>query len=206
MSREKVFSSASRTYLMRLLQVDGPATASELGARAGLHVNTVREHLERLSVWGLVMRGVPSDSRRGRPPVLYSLLGPSVPAGSTMRRKVAEASARGDLMRRIWPLTSVLASTDAEHQLDALDAHLEDCGVRGDRVLADGLVLEMTPCVHLHPKLRRSAVFQVHLDLIDGVLSAAGGSLLLSREDSLCRDKLCRIELVQPLRMRELPT
>ena len=51
---------------------DGPRTAQELGALAGLHPSTVRFHLELLRQAGLVTRDTMTSTAMGRPPIGYT--------------------------------------------------------------------------------------------------------------------------------------
>ncbi|WP_368730807.1 helix-turn-helix domain-containing protein, partial [Sedimentibacter sp. B4] len=61
-----------RGRLLAVLEAGGsPLTATELGAGVGLHVTTVRFHLEHLEQAGLVARDSGGDRSRGRPKVRY---------------------------------------------------------------------------------------------------------------------------------------
>jgi len=65
-------ASPVRGRLLAVLEAGGsPLTAAELGAEVGLHVTTVRFHLEHLEQAGLVARDAGGDRSRGRPKVRY---------------------------------------------------------------------------------------------------------------------------------------
>jgi predicted ArsR family transcriptional regulator len=62
----------TRAELLRLLRAaERPRTAADLAAATGLHVNTVRSHLELLVDVALAVRGVEAPHGPGRPQVGY---------------------------------------------------------------------------------------------------------------------------------------
>lgn len=66
-------SSPSRVALINELRTaDGPVDAHQLAETCGLHVTTVRFHLEALITAGLVVSTTAPSSGRGRPRLLYS--------------------------------------------------------------------------------------------------------------------------------------
>lgn len=64
-------SPVRRRLVEMLKDADGPRTAQELGAVAGLHPSTVRFHLETLRRAGLVGRAMWITHGMGRPPIGY---------------------------------------------------------------------------------------------------------------------------------------
>ncbi|HET9944259.1 MAG TPA: helix-turn-helix domain-containing protein, partial [Actinomycetes bacterium] len=69
--------SRSRGALLDTLMASPvPMTLAALAAESGLHVNTVREHLEALEQRGLVQRESAAPRGRGRPASLYRAVGP----------------------------------------------------------------------------------------------------------------------------------
>ena len=73
--------SRSRTRLLETLAASPlPMTLAALSTATGLHVNTVREHLEALEHGGRVQRESAAPRGRGRPASLYRAVEPE--AGS----------------------------------------------------------------------------------------------------------------------------
>ncbi|GGB92648.1 helix-turn-helix transcriptional regulator [Cellulomonas carbonis] len=88
-------ASASRVAILHLLQqADGPVPVDDVAAGVGLHVNTTREHLERLRDAGFVERDVERLGTRGRPRILYRSV--ERPAGATLDERF-----RGELLRAL---------------------------------------------------------------------------------------------------------
>ena len=68
----QALASRSRAALLEVLRADGGALGvEELADAVGLHVNTTREHLDRLVGAGLVARAPEHRTTRGRPRILY---------------------------------------------------------------------------------------------------------------------------------------
>ena len=63
--------AALRRVLASLEAAPSPLTAAELADRMGLHVTTVRSHLDRLEAAGLVAHEAVGERRRGRPGFRY---------------------------------------------------------------------------------------------------------------------------------------
>ena len=99
-------SSESRVQILHMLQSRPLRTIDELVEATGLHANTVREHLQRLSEDGYVISETEKRETRGRPRTLYSAAtGDPEVSNPIGERKVREAAERGDLMRRVMPDT-----------------------------------------------------------------------------------------------------
>ncbi|MBS0024001.1 helix-turn-helix domain-containing protein [Microbacterium paraoxydans] len=178
-------SSYSRVRILHLLFEAGASgvsrhlTVAELCAATGLHANTVREHLQRLIEGGYVIPEVERRTTRGRPRTLYRAATGASDASSPVARDKAKAAARrGDLLRSVVPSAAVSTlGRDAVHQLDALVEHLEESGfepVVDDRVLT----VDLSPCPHAAGRPEdRPLLCQVHLGLMQSVLTEAGGPL-----------------------------
>ena len=67
----EALTPARRVVLDVLGTTDGAATVAEVSAATGLHLNTVREHLEALVDQGLAARGRLEPQGRGRPASTY---------------------------------------------------------------------------------------------------------------------------------------
>ncbi|WP_149205296.1 helix-turn-helix transcriptional regulator [Actinotalea subterranea] len=72
LSAYRALASESRVEILALLQQRGePVPVDEVASSVGLHVNTVREHLDRLVASGFVERQPEVRTTRGRPRMLY---------------------------------------------------------------------------------------------------------------------------------------
>ena len=167
-------SSFSRVRILFLLQERPERTVTELCEATGLHANTIREHLQRLVDGGYVV--AETEHRR---------------------HKAAAAARRGDLMRRVMPWTDVDdLPTDAVHQLDAL---VEDLGDAGFEPIVDEstLTVDLSPCPHASASARdRETLCAVHLGLMDGVLSQAGGPLRVDGMAASRNPERCVVKLL----------
>ena len=94
-------SSESRVRILAMLIKEPDRTIDDLTTATGLHANTIREHLQRLTESGFVVQSVEHRTTRGRPRTLYrTATGDESPI---IQRKAEEAARRGDIMRRIMP-------------------------------------------------------------------------------------------------------
>nr|WP_314840775.1 helix-turn-helix domain-containing protein [uncultured Microbacterium sp.] len=182
-------STFSRVQLLHLLfeasaaahsggSTGAALTLGELSAATGLHANTVREHLQRLVEGGYVVQASEHRTTRGRPRTLYSAATGTGDASSPIARNKAKAAAeRGDLLRRVLPASASALGRDATYQLDALIEHLEESGF--EPVIDDvQLTVDLSPCPHAAGRPEdRPMLCTVHLGLMQGVLTEAGGPL-----------------------------
>ena len=173
-SRAQVtLASDSRVRLLAELQRAHPQTSDQLAARLGLHRNTVREHLARLSSTGFVISEREQRTERGRPKVLFSpaegLSGENPTAGEQTR----SALALGRAYRSAFPDAT---PTDRREQLDVLDDHLDRCGFQ-PRMNADGTTVRLIcPFADLFEDMDVE-LCRVHLRLIRSVLARVPGEL-----------------------------
>lgn len=192
-------SSYSRVEILHLLQTAPRRTIADLVAATGLHANTVREHLQRLVDEGYVVGETEERKVRGRPRVLYSASDGLTTSSPVQRRKVKESAARGDLLRRVLPATvgGDGLSPDERHQLDAVVDELLDSGF--DPVIdEDGLTIDLTPCAHAQSQAdHRDTLCQVHLSLLQGVLTEARGPLAVDGMRPACDPRECVIQLMR---------
>lgn len=192
-------SSYSRVEILHLLQERPRRTIAELTESTGLHPNTVREHLQRLDEAGYLVQETERRTTRGRPRVLYSAADGTAAASSPIaERRVRDAAERGDLMRRVMPWTDgATLPGDAVHQLDALVDDLIDEGF--DPVVDEQtLTVELTPCAHAEAQAaHRDVLCQVHLALMQSVLSEAGGPLAIGGMRPSCDPKECVVQLIR---------
>ena len=171
-------STYSRVQLLHLLQTRAQRTIGELCEATGLHPNTVREHLQRLIEGGYVIAATEHRTTRGRPRTLYRAATGMADASSPIARdKVSAAARRGDLLRRVMPGAASDLGRDATYQLDALIEHLEESGF--EPVVDDvQLTVDLSPCPHAAGRAEdRPMLCSVHLGLMQGVLTEAGGPI-----------------------------
>lgn len=189
-------SSASRVAILRMLQEEPHRTVGELCTATGLHPNTVREHLQRLIDAGYAVAAAEHRTTRGRPRVLYSAATGDEESSPIARQKVRDAARRGDLMRRIMPETDDGdLPVDAVHQLDAL---VDDLATAGFDPVVDpeSLTLDLTPCHHAAAQTGgRDVLCEVHLGVMQGVLTEAGGPLAVGGMLPGCDPTVCIIQL-----------
>ncbi|WP_311878000.1 helix-turn-helix transcriptional regulator [Microbacterium forte] len=182
-------------------------TIGELCEATGLHPNTVREHLQRLIEGGYVIQASEHRTTRGRPRTLYSAVTGAADASSPIARNKAKAAAlRGDLLRRVLPASASALGRDATYQLDALIEHLEESGF--EPVVDDEqLTVDLSPCPHAAGRAEdRPMLCSVHLGLMQGVLTEAGGPLAAEavRTPALAADCAVPAECVVQLRLTEM--
>ena len=113
-------TALSRAQLAVLETIEasaGPRTLAQLASAAGLHANTLREHLDALLTAGLVQRQQAAPSGRGRPAWLYE-------ATEHERTAVAEYAGLAATLAAVLHRTSahpvedaVAAGTDWGHDL-----------------------------------------------------------------------------------------
>lgn len=189
-------SSYSRVQILHALQTHGRRTIAQLREATGLHANTIREHLQRLIDGGYIVVETEQRTTRGRPRALYSAASGTHAPSPIAQRKAREAAARGDLMRRIMPGTGGdTLPTDAVHQIDALVEDLVDAGFDPD---ADetSLSVDISPCPHAGADAaHRETLCAVHLTLMDGVLTHAGGPLRVHGMLPSCDPARCVVQL-----------
>jgi len=189
-------STFSRVQILHLVQSRPDRTIGEICEATGLHANTVREHMQRLIEGGYVIAATEHRTTRGRPRTLYSAATGAPDASSPVARdKVSAAARRGDLMRRMLPATASDFGTDATYQLDALIEHLEESGF--EPVIDDDLLtVDLTPCPHAAARPEdRPVLCRVHLSLMQGVLTEAGGPLVAESVLAPAVPQECTVQL-----------
>jgi predicted ArsR family transcriptional regulator len=155
-------------------------TAAELAARLGLHVTTVRFHLERLAADGRVAGHAVASGGRGRPHVVYQEVRlPDARAG--MLAALADAAAgegpvgvRAQRAGEAWAETLDLGE---EGVVDALTEVFAQLGFAPEPTEA-GISLRACPFLddaRRHPEV----VCGVHRGLAVGIARSAGASVEL---------------------------
>lgn len=187
-------SSESRVRILAMLIERPDRTIDDLTTATGLHANTVREHLQRLTESGFVMQSIEHRTTRGRPRTLYRAA--SGDESPIIKKKAEEAARRGDMMRRVMPDVSSTLDENEQHQLDAVVEHLEESGF--DPVIDERrLTVDLTPCLHAAGDDVAGARCSVHMNLIQSVLTAAGGPLAVEGMRPVCDPQDCVIQLTR---------
>lgn len=209
----RVLSCESRQAILRLLQENGTRMGVEDVARGvGRHVNTVREHLDRMVAAGFLDRAPEVRTTRGRPRMLYRALptarvgDPDQPVRDQLVRVLLSEYGRPAVPRRPaaeeagerWALdfpcpTAGHDEGTADSQMVALDNHFRGLGF--DPVLDPAsrtLRLGHCPFADLVTE-HGDVVCGVHLGLARGMLARHEGPLTVDRIAR--RDGACEIVL-----------
>lgn len=190
--------------IMRLLQErQGPVPVEEVAGGIGLHVNTTREHLDRLVASGFVVRSAEHRTTRGRPRMLYRSVDSAAAAtvdsrarghlvrllldgyGQPMESPAANAEVAGMNWATQLGCPGALASddeaADIDEQIAALERHFEELGFEPE-VERETLEVALHHCPFADvPSDRRSVVCGAHLGLTRGVLARHQGPLVVER-------------------------
>jgi predicted ArsR family transcriptional regulator len=208
--RHRALADPSRARILAELADDGPLDARDLVQRVGLHVNTVRVHLNALAEAGLAEAETVPSKGRGRPRLVYRATGAVGEEGGRRYRLLAEiltalvasfgskATAQLEEVGEAWGRYLVnspspfdqLSDTEAVEQLVALLAEIGfqpelDKGKRGRRIL-------MRPCPFLELARRhQEVVCPIHLGLIRGALAELGATTSATKLEPFVQPDLC---------------
>ncbi len=189
-------AQTSRVKLLHEVQHTPGQKLDELATAVGLHINTARDHLRVLEDEGLIVSRPITTGSRGRPPVVFETVRePGVNPQADLR--VADSQAKGDLLRRIYPVLdkSEEIGVDAQHQLDTLYTHLEDVGLEPE-LDEDAMGLSMVPCAQFDvAEGASSEVCAVHARLIQDQLSQVPGPLRMTKLQPFVTPEQCRVTL-----------
>ncbi|MCI2957725.1 winged helix-turn-helix transcriptional regulator [Agromyces atrinae] len=180
----RTLASYRRVELLHLVQESPGSTLAELVDATGIHINTVREHMQRLIDEGFVVAKSEHRTTRGRPRVLYSAA-TGADDTAAARERLTGAVQRAEALRRYAPEAvlgdDTVFADEALNQLDALDDHLDRAGF--DPALdTTKLEVELSGCPYREMvDEHRDVVCSVHLGIIRTVLSHAGGPVSADR-------------------------
>jgi predicted ArsR family transcriptional regulator len=195
-----------QAVLHTIREASGPLSVAEVAEDVGLHVNTVRGHLELLVHLGVVTRETEHRGGRGRPRVLYALASDE-PVHQDAYKTLATALANelsilgtpdqgsADEAGRLWAealvgegrLRPTASAEDAVEQVTRLfsepgfDATTEPLG--------DRIYLRACPYAAIRDAF--PGVCDIHLGLLRGSLLAVGSDLVVDRFDVDARPGLC---------------
>lgn len=198
------------TLLEELRQAPSPLDAQELAERAGIHVNTVRFHLEVLTRAGLVVSEVERRSRRGRPRRLWRATADAGPeAGYRMlaealagylEHSAPDAEQLGLQIGSAWGARLVRADgAEVEGGLHRVLGLLARLGFSPELAEVGGrsrINLHHCPFLEVASGNRR-LVCSAHLGLLRGALAEVGAPVTVSDLEPLVEPSLCVAHLSQ---------
>jgi predicted ArsR family transcriptional regulator len=213
--RHRALADPSRARILSELAGDGPLDVRQLAQRVGLHVNTVRVHLNALVDAGLASAEPSAPRGRGRPRVTYRAAAEAGDDGGRRYRLLAEIltafvarSGRnpGEQLEEVgasWgrymaespaPFESV-ADAEAVGRLLAL---LDDLGFRPELAAGRRRRILMRPCPFLElARSHQDLICPIHLGLMRGALAEVGASSRVTRLEPFARPDLCVAHLAR---------
>ena len=206
MSDERESRQGRQAVLQVVREAHRPLSVAEIAEQVGLHVNTVRGHLELLVHLGNVSRETEHRGGRGRPRVLYELA-PDEPrqqdAYQTLAAVLAnELSIIGRTDQRtadeaglLWAralveegrLRPASSSADAVQQVTMLFSELGFDATT--EPLADRIYLRACPYSAIRDAF--PGVCEIHLGLMSGSLAVTDSDLVVRDFDIDARPGLC---------------
>jgi len=216
----RVLACGSRMQILQLLQERQRAVpVDEVAAGVGLHVNTTREHLDRLVAAGFVEREVEHRTTRGRPRMLYRSIDAAAVAaidskarahlvslllegyGQPMESPITAAEMAGVAWAAELGCPGSQPTGDEEHdaqeQLAALQRHLEELGFEPER-LDDGMEFALHHCPFADiTSEKRSVICGAHLGLARGILQRHQGPLAVEALRPRGSGNHCMLRLVK---------
>lgn len=210
--RYRALADPNRRHLLRLLDDKAePMLVSELAAKLGLHINTVRGHLASLEDAGLVERTAAHRRGPGRPSVMYratsrdvrsptsegyrflaEVLASSIQATSTEPNRVAEEAGHAwgrYLVDRPLPFERV----DPARAIQQVLTTLAQLGF-SPKAAPDtsSRIIELHDCPFRDlARSRGDVVCSVHKGLVAGMLQELGGSVAIDALEPFVEPSLC---------------
>ncbi len=216
----KALADVSRFRILEELRVHGPLDSRQLGRLIGLHPNTVRSHADQLVEAGLVRTVTASAAGRGRPRLLYEVVGESAPvqqdgyqllaqmlasylAGIDQPQVVAESAGRawGSYLADKPPPFARISEEEATEKVVQLFSRLgfmpeAQKGPDGRKVL-----LHRCP-FRAVAESNQQVVCGVHLGMLKGALKEMGAALEATRLEPFVEPTLCVAHLQRRPRSR----
>jgi len=208
--RHRALADPSRARILAELADVGPLDARELAERVGLHVNTVRVHVNALAEAGLVESETLPPAGRGRPRVAYRAAAAAGEVGARRYRLLAEmltalvarfgpgaaeqleeiGEAWGHYLVEAPPPYAELGDREAVERLLGLlaeigfEPRLEQSG-RGRRIV-------MKPCPFLElARAHQDVICPIHLGLMRGALNELGARTRATKLEPFVKPDLC---------------
>ncbi len=208
--RHRALADPSRARILAELADNGPLDARELADRVGLHVNTVRVHLNALAEASLVESETLPPRGRGRPRVAYRAAAAAGDEGRRRYRLLAEIltalvarfgpEAAGQLeeIGESWGRYLVespppYASLSEEEAVERLLGLLADVGFEPSLGQgARGRQILMRPCPFLElARSHQAVICPIHLGLMRGALAELGATTRATTLEPFVRPDLC---------------
>lgn len=196
-SRERVLAA--------VCEAGAPLTIEDIAAATGLHVNTVRGHLDVLLAAGTIAREQPDVRGRGRPRWLYRQATP----GPSPYQRLAEAlsmelsqiqdpalaAATADRWAHSLPELPVAATPD-EAVVEAADA-LNRLGFEAE-ISPVGDAISVRRCPYAALVAENPVICEIHAALIDSLLEQTGQPVRLHTLQVWTRPDMCVATLERP--------
>lgn len=199
-------AESSRGRLLALLQDQAkPVSLEELSELSGLHVNTIRTHVEMLRAAGQVDRVRAEAAGRGRPKWLYSAVVEDGPLRRLSAELLAELSSvssateTSEIARR-WRHADQVSATEAANPDEAIGVAAEALEQLGFDVevsaLGDAVYLGSCPYAHLVDE--QPIICQIHAVAVQQVLVGTGQDVTVASVDVFPRPGVCVARLQRP--------
>jgi predicted ArsR family transcriptional regulator len=179
--------SRQRLCVLDYVRAHAPVRISTVAVGLALHPNTVREHLDALTRYGLVERITETPTKRGRPAALYrpSAADPAILAqdyaglATALAGQIARSSTQPEHDARAagisWGHELCNDAAASDNPRTAVLTVLTRLGFGPDTDDPDGSIA-LRSCPLLEAARRYPAIVcQVHLGIIDGVLQRSSG-------------------------------
>lgn len=213
--RRRASAAGRRADVLAVLRDSAsPMSVAEIAQRLGVHLNTVRFHLDHLVAAGRVERASIPPTGRGRPRLVFRVGRGMDPAGPRNYRLLAEIMARGladapDAVARVtdagrdWGRSLVDQRAPApeapkDRAVDRLVGLLDELGFAPERRPTTDTVprIGLRHCPFLDVvQTRGSLICHAHLGLMQGALSQLDGRTTVHRLEPFVEPDLCLAHL-----------
>lgn len=216
--RAEITAKSRRDQVLEfLVDREAPTGINEVATSLGVHVNTVRWHLESLHAQGLVERVTGQHDRPGRPPQLFVAVPAMDPSGPRNYQLLADILAAGFSstpesrqraidVGRAWGRTESQAPESSEMHLNGVQGAVNELmRVLADLDFAPELrendsndlpVIGLRHCPFLDLIDTRSDIIcPVHLGLMRGVLESRDAEITVNHLEPLVQPDLCTVHL-----------
>lgn len=213
MSQQGRQATGRRGEVLQLLRDAGePMGIAEIAERLGIHVNTVRFHLDTLVGNDQVERTTAERGSPGRPPQLFKAARGMDPMGPRHYRMLADVfatglatdpdpSGRGVEAGRVWGRLQASAATNTADRDEPAGAEsvgrlmgmLDEMGFAPEQTTSGGRPqIGLRHCPFLELAVSRSEVVcPVHLGLMQGAMESWDSPVTVDRLDAFVRPDLC---------------
>ncbi len=199
-------NTGSRAHILATLQSHAREfSIEELAHLTGLHVNTVRAHLDVLVAGGHIERTQGQPHGRGRPPLAFrattDVRAPYDELSRVLRESLGTANApnlaRSTAERWAQSLEPQPLASSPDEAVDHAVDSLHAVGFSAEASpLKDSITIGTCPFAELveeHP-----VICAIHTELLSTVLSASGQEVEVEAMDVWVRPTLCRARLTRP--------